>query len=649
MRQLLGLAIIFTITSGALAAAQEPASEFTARSQQAVRDFLPFDDETDFDNARRGFIATLEDKQIVGDAGNIVYDLDAFDFLEGDAPDSANPSLWRQGQLNSIHGLFEVVDGIYQVRGFDLSNMTIIRGEEGWIIIDVLTSVETARAAISLVNRELGERPVTAVIFTHSHADHFAGAKGVVSQEDVDSGKTMLIGPNGFFREAVDENILAGNHMVRRASYMFGNLVPKGAEGTIGSGLGQTTPTGTLSLMEPTKTITETGQTLTVDGVEIVFQDTPGAEAPAEFLMYFPQFKAFCQSEEINHVLHNLYTPRGAKVRSGLLWAKHIDKAIDLFGDDLEVSFGSHHWPTWGNANVIDFMEKQRDLYRYIHDETLRLANHGYTMDEIAETIELPESLTKTFANRDYYGTISHNSKAQYQLYFGWFDGNPANLNPLPPVDAGTKYVEYMGGADAIITRAQTDFDKGEYRFVSTVLNHLVFADPENEDAKELLAKAYVQLGYQAESGPWRNFYLSGAKELRDGVSEVEAPNTRTAEMLAAMSLDTLYDYFGVLLNGPKAAGKEFTFNLNYPDTDEKTVLYISNGVLNAAFNKNEPEADATLTLNRTVLNQVLLDQAKFPQFIQSGEIKIEGVLPAFAQFFALMDRFEFWFNIVTP
>jgi len=640
---------IFSVLVTATSGAQDPPSEFTAQAQNEFREFLPLDDQTDFENARRGFIATLDDGKILDDEGKLVYDLNAYDFLKEESPDSANPSLWRQGQLNSIHGLFKVVDGIYQVRGFDLANMTIVRGKTGWIVIDVLTSAETARAAMALVNKELGERPVSAVIITHSHGDHFGGVKGVVSQEDVASGKTMLIGPNTFFRASVDENILAGNLMIRRSGYMFGNLAPKAPRGTIGTGLGQTLSAGSVGLMEPTTTITEATETLTVDGVEIVFQDTPGAEAPAEFLIYFPKFKAFCQSEELNHVLHNLYTLRGAQVRSGLLWAKHIDKAIDLFGDDVEVSFGSHHWPTWGNAEIIDFMEKQRDLYRYIHDETLRLANHGYTMNEIADEIELPDSLAKTFANREYYGTISHNSKAQYQLYFGWFDGNPAHLNPLAEVDESVKYVEYMGGGEAILKRAASDFEKGDYRFVATVLNHLVFADPKNDAAKELLAKTYVQLGYQAESGPWRNFYLTGAHELRNGVTLPPRSAARNAEMLNAMSLETLYDYFGMLLNGPKAAGKKATFNLNYPDTGQKTVLYLGNGVLNAGFDKNEPDADTTVTIPRTIMNDALIGKADFPKLIQSGEIKLEGNAAAFIQFFGLLDRFDNAFNIVTP
>ena len=623
--------------------AQQVASEATIAANQAVRDFLPFDDTTDFENARRGFIATLDEPVIRNAAGEPVYSMSDFAFLNGEAPETVNPSLWRQSQLNSIHGLFEVVDGIYQVRGFDLSNMSIIRGDSGWIVVDPLTSVETAQAAIGLVNRELGERPVSAVIITHSHADHFAGVRAVATEN------TPIIAPDGFYEASIDENILAGNHMGRRATYMFGNLLSKDPGGAVGAGLGQTTPAGTVSLMKPTETIYETGTEKTIDGVRFVFQNTPGAEAPAEFMFYLPDFKALCQAEEINHTLHNLYTPRGAKVRSGLLWSKYVNEAIEMWGADVEVSFGSHHWPTWGNDAIVDFMKKQRDLYKYIHDETLRLANSGATMVEAAEQIQLPDELAKTFANRDYYGTVNHNSKAQYQLYFGWFDGNPANLHPLPPVEQSIKYVEYMGGAEAVVERARRDFEAGEYRFTATALNHVVFADPANEDARKLLAEVYTQLGYQAESGPWRNFYLTGARELVHGVPNVDAPNLLSPDFLAGMSIETLYDFLGVLLNGPKAAGKKMTFNLNFSDLDLKTALYVENGVLNTALGRNEPAADATVTIPRETLNAVLLGQAALPELMASGTVTIEGAPPQFFAFLGMLDRPDRWFNIVTP
>lgn len=621
----------------------------TQAANAAVEGTLPFDDRTDFEDARRGFIATLEDPVIRAEDGHVVYDMSKYDFIDADAPASANPSLWRQGQLNQIHGLFEVVDGIYQIRGFDLSNMSLIRGETGWIVIDPLISAESARAALALANKHLGKRPVVAVIYSHSHADHFGGVRGVIDERDVKAGKVRIIAPEDFTDHAVRENVIAGNAMGRRASYMFGNLLPKNAAGNVGSGLGQTTSSGALGLLRPTDTISATGQTITIDGIEIVFQLTPGAEAPAEIMFYFPQFKAFCQAEEINHTLHNLYTLRGAQVRNGLLWSKHIHDAIRLFGADAEVSFGSHHWPTWGNGAIVDFMKKQRDLYRYIHDQTLRLANHGYTMDEIAEMIELPAPLAQTFANRGYYGTLSHNAKAQYQLYFGWFDGNPANLNPLPPAEEGAKYVAYMGGADAVLAKARADYERGEYRWVATALNHLVFAEPGNQGARALLAVTYEQLGFQAESGPWRNFYLTGAQELRRGVAELPSPRTANRDIISALPIELLFDYLAVRLNGPEAAGKSYIFNIDLTDTGETAALYLENGVLNYTLGVQEADANTTLHITRTALDEINMGQATFLEKAAAGEASIEGNPLAWVDFMTLLDDFEFWFNIVTP
>jgi len=610
---------------------------------------LDFSDRADFAAAERGFIATRDNGEIRGADGELVYDLNAYKFLEGPAPATVNPSLWRQSQLNAKHGLYEVTDGIYQVRGFDLSNMSIIRGDTGWIIVDPLISKETAKAALDLANEQLGARPVSAIILTHSHIDHYGGIRGLVSTQDIESGKVQIIAPEGFTRETVSENILAGNQMARRAGYMFGAFLPKSPEGHIGSGLGQGISLGTSGLIPPTHSVTHTGETLTIDGVTIVFQMAPGAEAPQEFMFYLPQFKAFCQAEEMNRTLHNLLTPRGAQIRNGLVWSKHIDQTILMFGDKTDVSFGSHHWPTWGNDEVIEFYEKQRDTYRYIHDQTLRLANHGMTMTEIAEQIKLPKSLASEFYNRGYYGTVNFNSKAQYQFYYGWFDGNPAHLNPLPPREDAIETIRYMGGADAVLDKANADYDEGNYRFVASVLNKLVFAEPKNKQAAELLAKTYQQLGYQAESGPWRDFYLSGAQELRRPLMEDIIINTGNPDMIANLPLDLFFDLMAVKLNGPKAEGLEIKVNFNFTDTGDKAALHLQHSVLNTRMGALDETADVTIHLARTDLNKIMLKQVSFQTLMKQKKIKVDGSLLTLRKFMGLQDEFEYWFNIVKP
>ncbi|KGD64337.1 beta-lactamase domain-containing protein [Alcanivorax nanhaiticus] len=624
----------------------EPA---TIKANNALHDYLPFDDTSDFANVDKGFIASLDDHIIKNAKGSTAFDLSQYDFIEGDAPDTANPSLWRQSQLNAKHGLFQVTDGLYQIRAFDLANMSFIRGKTGWIIVDPLTANETAAAGLALLREKVEDLPVSAVIFTHSHVDHFGGVKGVLTEEEIASGNVQIVAPEHFFEESVNENLMAGNQMSRRASYMYGNVLDKSPTGTLGSGLGTTTSAGTVSITEPNLTIDHSPQKETVDGIEMVFLHTPGAEAPAELMFYIPSLKALCQAEEINHTLHNLYTLRGAKVRSGLLWSKYIHETIERFGDDVQVSFGSHHWPTWGNEEILTLWTAQRDVYRYIHDQTLRLANHGYNGIEIAEMMQLPDSLQQVWANRGYYGSVSHDVRAQYQLYFGWFDGNPANLHALPPQDSAAKYVEYMGGADNIISKAQKDFDNGEYRWVAMALNHVVFADPDNQQAKNLLANAYTQMGYQAESGPWRNFYLSGAKELRDGVKKVATPDTASPDIINNLSLATLLDYLAVRYNGEKAAELTGTMNLSLTDTGDKVTIYLGNGVLNYTLGKTADDADVSITTTRGTLNQVNLGKTTFSDAIENGDVSIEGDGELLKSFSSSLDSFEFWFNIVTP
>ena len=632
---------------------QKEATDFTKKLNDDLLAYLPFGDTTDYANARRGFIATLPEGEIKDDKGNVVYSMKQYDFIHGKAPSTTNPSLWRQSELNSINGLFEVTKGIYQIRNFDLSNMSLIAGNKGWIVIDPLVSPETAKAGLALANEKLGARPVTAIIFTHSHIDHFGGVRGIVSEADVKSGKVPVYVPQGFMEHAVSENIMGGNTMGRRASYMFGNILPKDEKGTLGAGLGQTTSSGLAGIFDGTVVINELkGVTKMVDGKKVEFIYTPESEAPAEMMFYFYDYKAFCQAEDLSHTLHNLYTLRGAQVRNGQKWSQYIDLALEKWGDDVQFSFGSHHWPTWDNQNIVPYWESQRDLYRFIHDQTLRLANEGNTPVEIAEMLKLPESLDKQFYNRGYYGSLSHNVRAQYQLYFGWFDGVPANLNKLTPEDGGKKYVEFMGGADALLKKAKESYDKGEYRWVAEVVNHLVFADPQNKNARNLLADAYEQLGYQAESGPWRNFYLSGAKELRTGVKQMATPNTASLDIVQAMSLDLLFNYIAMRFKGtePEAAKMKYNFNLNFPDVKQKAALIISNGAMTPRIGSNvTKDVTATITVNRTDLDKITLGQAKFEDLVNKGSIKIDGDAEAFKKAMSMVESFNFWFNIIEP
>jgi alkyl sulfatase BDS1-like metallo-beta-lactamase superfamily hydrolase len=609
---------------------------------------LDFSDRKDFELADRGFIASLDETLILNENGGPVYDFGAYGFLNADAPDTVNPSLWRQSQLVAKHGLYEVVDGIYQVRGFDLSNITFIKGDTGWIVVDPLISKETAAAARKLVDRELGIFPITAIVFTHSHADHYGGVRGLVDEADVAAG-VEIIAPAGFVLETISENILAGNAMSRRASYMFGSLLPKTADGQVGVGLGQAISSGTLGLLAPTINVVETGQKVIVDGIEMDFIMALEAEAPSEFMFYLPKFKAFCQAEIINHTLHNMYTPRGAKVRDGRRWSQYIDEAVYTFGDKTDVSFGSHHWPVWGSEQVVELWEHQRDLYRYIHDQTLHLANQGYTMHEIPDRLRLPDKIAKNFANRDYYGTVSHNSKAQYQLYFGYFDGNPANLNPLGPVEESVKYVEYMGGADAVLENAKSDFEKGEFRFAATALNHVVFAEPDNVAAANLLANTYTQLAYMAESGSWRNFYLTGASELRHGIMNLPTPSTSGSDTVKAIPLNLYFDLLAVRLNGEKAIGKDMTINFELTDTGARAVLILSNGTLHHRMGQTDPDAKATLKLTRPALDALNMKTKDVAQLRKEGSLEIDGNALALRSFFKLIEEPEFWFEIVRP
>lgn len=551
-------------------AASKPATEATKRANAAVLKELDFADKQDFEDAKHGLIARPQTLTIKGANGQVVWDMEQYKTYIADdkpAPDTVNPSLWRNAQLNMQYGLFEVVKGIYQVRGYDLSNITFVQGNSGWIVGDPISNLETAKAAYELVTQHLGKKPVVAVIYSHTHGDHYGGVRGIVDEKDVKSGKVKIIAPEHFTEEAASENVIGGYAMGRRGTYMYGPFLPRDPTGGVNGGLGQTIPNGTVGMLPPNDIIHKTGDTRTIDGVDMVFQMTPGTEAPAEMNVFFPKFKAMWMAENATHTLHNLLTLRGAQVRNGLIWSKFLNETIELYGPNIDAEFASHHWPMWGNARILEFLGKQRDLYKYIHDQSVNLMNKGYTGTEIAEMIELPPELDRYWYNRGYYGTVKHNARAVYQRYMGWFDGNPTTLDQLPPEAAAKKYVEYMGGADAVLQKAKTDFDKGEYRWVAEAVKQVVFANPNNRAAKDLLADAYEQMGYQAESGPWRSIYLMGALELRNGVPKLPALDFYGPDLLAAMPPELVFDYWGVRLNAAKAAGKKLTVGFDFTDS----------------------------------------------------------------------------------
>ncbi|WP_432479274.1 alkyl/aryl-sulfatase [Nocardioides sp. GXQ0305] len=576
------------------------ASHSIVDQQHALRERLPFSDTQDFDDARRGLVVPIEEP-VLADDGTVLWDNSTYDFLEGECPDTVNPSLWRQSQLCAIDGLFEVVEGIYQVRGMDLSNTSIIEGDEGIVVIDTLLSVETGAAALALYRKHRGDRPVKAVVVTHSHADHFGGIRGFVTQEQVDAGAVKIFAPEGFTEHAVAENVYAGTAMNRRAAYMYGAALARGPHGGVGAGLGQTISTGTVSLMEPTDVVSETGHEVTIDGVRMVFQMAPDTEAPSELLLYLPDFRALCTAEDATHNLHNLLTLRGAVVRDPHGWSKYLTETIDLFGADVEVAFASHHWPTWGNERVVEFLGLQRDLYAYLHDQTLRMLNEGLTGPEIAETIELPPALERAWSTRGYYGSVSHNVKAIYQRYLGWFDGNPAHLWEHTPVERARRYVELAGGIDALVDAARRAFDAGDYRWAAETANHAVFAQPDHGGARELLADTYEQLGYGSENGTWRDFYLSGATELRDG--QFGTPTeTNAPDVIAQLTPDMLFDALAIQVDGPAAWDEELSIDVVLTDTDERYRVRLANGVLTYSPRPQRGSADTTVTTTRRAL-----------------------------------------------
>lgn len=633
--------------SAADAAGHTAATRATAAANAAVAKDLPLDDTQDFEDARRGLVASEPDLEIRKE-GETVWRPKDYAFVDGAAPESVNPSLWRQAKLNGIHGLFQVADGVWQVRGYDLANLSLIRGKSGWIVVDPLTSKETAAAALALARKHLGTEPIVAVIFTHSHVDHFGGIDAVLEDPHTNAKALRVVAPEGFLEEATSENVLAGIGMGRRAGYMYGTALERSPRGHVDTGLGKGPSKGSISITEPTELVNTTPQDMEIDGVAFRFQYTPASEAPAELTFYLPAAKAFCGAEVVSHNLHNLYTLRGAKVRDALRWSGYIDEALRLFGD-VEVVFASHHWPTFGHDRSVTYLEQQRDVYKYIHDQTLRMANAGMTPREIAEEIELPSTLRKVFPLRDYYGTVKHNAKAVYQNYFGWYDGNPANLDPLPPVEEGKHYVEAMGGAAAVVQKAQQAFDRGEYRWAATLLRDAVFAEPDNAGAKELLARTYDQLGYQAESGPWRDAYLTGAFELRRGAQPPPLSPAAAAGILLHLPPARFFDAMAARVIGPKADDTTLRINFVFTDLGETHVIDLSNAVLHHHAGDADPKATATVRLTRALLVRMSTGQAGLREMIFSEDLAIEGSRMDVLSFFSLLDRPDGKFPIVTP
>lgn len=607
---------------------------------------LPFDDTADFDAATRGFLGTLDPPIVHAADGRVVWDLDSYSFVEGEAPETVNPSLWRQSQLLVKHGLFEVIPGIYQVRGFDLSAMTLIEGESGVVVIDPLISCETAAAGLALYREHRGDRPVTGMLYTHSHADHFGGAKGVTTQADVDDGRVPVLAPEGFLEHAIAENVYAGTAMARRAGYMYGAALERGPRGQVGAGLGQTTSTGTFSLIPPTVAVTHTGQVEVVDGVRMVFQMAPGTEAPAELHFHLPDHRALCTAENATRTLHNILTIRGALVRDPHDWARYLTEMIEMFGDDTDVAFASHHWPTWGHDEVVEYLALQRDLYAYLHDQTLRMLNAGMVGSEIAEAMEMPPALEQAWHTRGYYGSVSHNVKAIYQRYMGWYDGNPANLWQHPPVERARRYVDAMGGADAVVETARAAYDAGDLRWTAEILSHVVFAAPDHAEGRALLAQAFEQLGYGSENGTWRCAYLSGAHELREGgfgtpISPV------SGDVVTALTPAQLFDSMAVRVNGPRCWNERVDIDLVLGDSGYYR-LRLANGVLTHSAAAQASPPDVTLAMPKAALPSLVAGPLA-PETLEGLGVQVEGDLGAVGRLLAALDAPDPDFAVVTP
>ena len=597
-------------------------------------------------DARKGFIAAPTG-QVKDAEGKVIWDFDAFSFIQGDAPATVNPSLWRQATLNNQIGLFKVTEGIWQLRGFDLANMTLIQGKSGWIVIDALTAQETSAAALAFARQHLGNQKVSALIFTHSHVDHFGGALGVVSAQEVKSRKIPVLAPEGFMEEATSENILMGPAMGRRAMFMYGSRLPRNEKGLVDNGLGKAVAFGKLGILTPNTTVRSDKQMMTIDGVRFVFHNASGTEAPSEFTFYLPDLKAFCGAELMGHTLHNLYTLRGAKVRDANKWAQILDDSLRHV-QNSEVVFNQHHWPVWGASNIQDFIAKQRDAYQFIHDQTVRHMNAGLNAAEISEIIQMPKALDEHLSVRGYYGTVRHNVKAVYQNYMGWFDAHPANLDPIPPFQASERYVNLMGGTDKVLAAAKEAVGKGEYRWAAELLKHLVDVSPNHAEAKALLAETFEKLGFAAESSAWRNFYLTGALELREGAPEKGMSREGLIDMLNQTPIERFLEAMAASLNATKADGKKLKINLVFSDTRKSFVLRLENSVLHHAQKAPEKDANATLTLTQPFFLKMVLGQAGGKDLLLSDQTKIDGSTLELATFFSLLDKAPGNFPIVT-
>ncbi|EDA0833302.1 MBL fold metallo-hydrolase [Salmonella enterica] len=647
--------IAITTASGLFihtAFAAESAKDATQYTQQINQQYiknLPFSNRQDFADAQRGFIAPLPDHGILNNTdGKPYYRADDYKFdINASAPQTINPSLWRQSQLNGISGLFKVTDRMYQVRGQDISNITFIEGKTGLIVIDPLVTAGAAKASLDLYYQNRPHRPIVAVIYTHSHTDHYGGVKGIVSEEEVKSGKVQIIAPEGFMEEAISENVLLGNIMSRRALYSYGLLLPHTPQGNIGNGLGVTLTTGLPTIIAPTKLITKTGEKMTIDGLEFEFLMAPGSEAPAEMHFYIPALKALCTAENATHTLHNFYTLRGAKTRDTRKWTEYLNETLDMWGSKAEVLFMPHTWPVWGNQHINDYIGKYRDTIKYIHDQTLHLANQGYTMNEIGDMIKLPKNLENNWASRGYYGSVSHNARAVYNYYLGYYNGNPADLHPYGQVEMGKRYVKALGGSAHAINLARDAYRQGDYRWAAELLKQVIAANPGDQAAKNLQADTFEQLGYQAESATWRGFYLTGAKELREGVHKFNHGTTNSPDTIKGMTVEMLFDYMAVRLDSSKAAGKDISLNFNLSDGDNLN-LTLENSVLNYRQSL-QPKSDASFYMSRTDLHDVLTGQAKMAELVKAKKVKVIGNAVKLDEIIGCLDNFDLWVNIVTP
>lgn len=628
-------------------AAVKPATAHTIAANTRVYEQLDFTRTDDIDDARRGFVAGLPGGVVPGPDGAPLLDLNKFR-VEGPAPDHMNPSLWRVAASNGQSGLYEVCEGIYQLRSIDLANMTIVEGRTGLIVIDALTNAPAAQAGLELYFHHRGRKPVTAVIYTHSHSDHFGGVEGVIAPADVEAGRTRIVAPAGFTEEALNESLYAGNAMTRRATYQYASSLPhgSGAGETLGCGPGIPFPLYPPTFIEPTDWVTETGQTVTIDGVRMEFILAPGSEAPAEMLIYFPDFKAICAADEVLHSLHNLYTLRGSKTRDALLWVRYLGEVLDRWGDDAEILFIQHQWPVWGNTEVHEFITDYRDVLKFIHDRTLHLANKGHTLAEVGDDVVLPPELAALWATREYYGTVSHNARGVYNYYLGYFGGNPAELNPLPPRSSAPRYVDLMGGADGVVAHAQRAFHAGEYRWAAELLQHLVYAQPDHRDARLLQADTFEQLGYQAEAGTWRNFYHMGAKELREGTPALDMTGPDPLRLSSTLPLDAVLDYLGITIDSDRAAGMTLTVNIDVEDTGERRTLVLARQVLNTRANP-DPAPDVAISADLADLCALLLGEDP-RKILENNTIRAHGNVEGLLQLLSLRERFPLWFPIVT-